>query len=236
MAASKLIRIALPYFSLILISIFIHSCGPTPEATPEPVIDPLRFSDKIAGYKAADSLKKPLPNSLLFVGSSSIDGWETLAEDFPEVNILNRGLGGSHMSDLIYYLDDIVFPYKPNAIVVYEGDNDIAAGKSPEKVLADFDTFTSTIFEKWPKIPIFFISIKPSLARIGHMQNMAKANALIKARVDQQATVFYVDVFNPMLADDWTPRKDIFGTDGLHMNAAGYAIWTKALKKELGLD
>lgn len=140
------------------------------------------------------------------------------------------------MSDLIYFLDDIVFPYRPNAIVVYEGDNDIAAGKSPERVLADFDIFTAKILEKWPKLPIFFISIKPSLARIGHMENMAKANALIKARIDQQATFYYVDVYTPMLGDDGKPRPDIFGHDGLHMNETGYALWTKALKKELGLD
>ncbi|NQV50400.1 MAG: hypothetical protein HQ507_07875 [Candidatus Marinimicrobia bacterium] len=236
MTTSKCIRLTIASFSLILFSIVICSCGPTPKATPEPVVDPLRFSGKVADYKAADSLKKPIPNSLLFVGSSSIDGWKTLAQDFPEVNILNRGLGGSHMSDLIYFLDDIVFPYRPNAIVVYEGDNDIASGKSPEKVLTDFNTFTTRIFEKWPNIPIFFISIKPSLARIEHMGNMAKANALIKARIDQQATVFYIDVYNPMLGADGTPLKDIFGPDGLHMNEAGYALWIKEIKKELGLE
>ncbi|MBC8377367.1 MAG: hypothetical protein H8E26_15110 [FCB group bacterium] len=221
--------------SLIVITSFIFNCGPTPTATPEVMVDPQRFSEAIAEFKSADSLKKPRPNSVLFVGSSSIRGWKTLSVDFPELNVLNRGFGGSHMSDLIYFMDDIVFPYRPNAILVYEGDNDIAAGKTPEIVLRDYNTFVSEVLEKWPRKPIFFISIKPSLARIDYLENMAKANALIKARTEEVENLYYIDVFTPMLGEDGTPRPDIFGHDGLHMNEVGYALWTKVVKEELGL-
>ncbi len=222
---------------LIATLLVLNACGPAPSSTPkEVVVDPLRFTKVVNGYKAADSLKKPFPNSLLFVGSSSIHGWESLADDFPELSVINRGMGGSHMSDLIYYLDDIVFPYRPNAIVVYEGDNDIAAGKTPEIVLNDYKTFISKVYAKWPKLPIFFISIKPSLARIDYLENMRTANALIKTYIDQNETLFYVDVFNPMLGEDGTPRPEIFSDDGLHMNAQGYALWIQELKKELGLE
>ncbi|MBT3253006.1 MAG: hypothetical protein HN995_03510 [Candidatus Marinimicrobia bacterium] len=221
--------------SLIVITSFIFNCGPTPTAAPEVMVDPLRFSEAMAEFKSADSLKKPHPNSVLFVGSSSIRGWKTLSADFPELNVLNRGFGGSHMSDLIYFMDDIVFPYQPNAIVVYEGDNDIAAGKTPEIILRDYNTFVSNVLEKWPNKPIFFISIKPSLARIDHLENMATANALIKARTEEVENLYYIDVFTPMLGEDGTPRPDIFGHDGLHMNEVGYALWTKVVKEELGL-
>ncbi|MCF7827051.1 MAG: hypothetical protein K9M55_10175 [Candidatus Marinimicrobia bacterium] len=222
--------------SLIVITSLIFNCGSGLSMMGGGVrVDPLRFSQVVAGYKAADSLEQPPSNPVLFVGSSTIHGWKTLKDDFPELYVLNRGMGGSHMSDLIYYLDDIVFPYNPNAIVVYEGDNDIAAGKTPEKVLKDFNTFVSKVLQKWPEEPIFFISIKPSLARIEHMEAMAQANALIKARIEQTDNLYYIDVFTPMLGEDGTPREDIFGHDGLHMNAVGYALWTKEVKKGLGL-
>ncbi len=220
---------------LIVITSIIFNCAPTPIAAPEVVVDPLRYAEAIAEFKSADSLKKPKPRAVLFVGSSSIRGWKTLSTDFPELNVLNRGFGGSHMSDLVYFMDDIVFPYRPNAILVYEGDNDIAAGKTPEIVLRDYNTFVSKVLEKWPKKPIFFISIKPSLARIEHLENMAKANALIKARTEEVENLYFVDVFTPMLGEDGTPRKDIFVEDGLHMNETGYALWTKTVRKELGL-
>ncbi|NQT62510.1 MAG: hypothetical protein HQ556_06085 [Candidatus Marinimicrobia bacterium] len=220
---------------LIVITSFIFNCGSTPTAAPEVMVDPQRFSEAIAEIKSADSLKKPRSNSVLFVGSSSIRGWKSLSTDFPELDVLNRGFGGSHMSDLIFFINDIVFPYSPNAILVYEGDNDIAAGKSPEVVLRDYNIFVSGVLEKWPKKPIFFISIKPSLARIDHLENMAKANALIKARTEELENLYFIDVFTPMLGDDGTPRPDIFGPDGLHMNEVGYALWTKIVREELGL-
>ncbi len=220
---------------LVIVTALIFNCGPTPTAAPEVIVDPLRFSEVVAGFKSADSLNKPRPNSVLFVGSSSIRGWKTLSADFPELNVLNRGFGGSHMSDLLFYMDDLVFPYHPNAILVYEGDNDIASGKTPEKVLSDYNIFVSRVLEKWPKMPLFFISIKPSLARIEHMENMAKANALIKARTEEVENLYYIDVFTPMLGEDGTPRKDIFGHDGLHMNEVGYALWTEVIKVGLGL-
>lgn len=221
--------------SLLIVVLFIFNCVSTPSAAPEVVVDPLRFSEEINKFKSADSLKKPKPRSVLFVGSSSIGGWKTLTSDFRELDVLNRGFGGSHMSDLVYYMDDIVLPYHPNAILVYEGDNDIAAGKTPERILADYNIFLSRVLEKWPEKPIFFISIKPSLARIEHMENMAKANALIKTRSDELENLYYIDVFNAMLGEDGTPRKDIFIEDGLHMNEVGYALWTEIIREELGL-
>ncbi len=222
---------------LVIISILIGACGLIPFGGPkEVIVDPLRFTAVVEAYKADDKLEKPLANPVLFVGSSSIHGWKTLADNFPELYVLNRGMGGSHMSDLNYFIEDLVFPYGPNAIVVYEGDNDIAAGKTPEKVMADYQSFVNQVFARWPDMPIFFISIKPSLARIDHLNNMAKANALIKAYIDQHKTLYYMDVFTPMLGADGTPRPEIFGEDGLHMNAAGYALWTKEIRLELGLE
>jgi lysophospholipase L1-like esterase len=213
---------------------FLTHCSILPLGGPS--VDPLRFQDLIDEYGQADSLEPPLKNAVLFVGSSSIQGWKSLKADFPEIDVINRGMGGSHMSDLNYYLDDVVFAYQPNAIVVYEGDNDIASGKSPKRVYKDFTKFMKQVRAKWPKLPIFFISIKPSIARVGVIENMAEANALIKTYIESQDNLYYVDVFTPMLDDKGQPRTDIFGHDGLHMNATGYALWTRVLKKEMGIE
>ena len=215
--------------------IFVLSgCSMLPMGGPQ--VDPLRFQELINEYRMADNLEMPVKDAVLFVGSSSIQGWKSLADDFPEIDVINRGMGGSHMSDLIYYLDDVVFPYAPNAIVVYEGDNDIASGKTPKTVYRDFTKFMKKIRGTWSNIPVFFISIKPSLARVNVLENMAEANALIKAYIDTQDNLYYVDVFNPMMGSDGQPREDIFGHDGLHMNPAGYALWTEVLKREMGIE
>jgi len=219
-----------------LLALNIFNCASTPPVTPEVVVDPLRFSQVVAEFKSADSLQMPRRNSTLFVGSSTIQRWETLAADFPELNVINRGIGGSHMSDLIYYMDDIVFPYRPSAIVVYEGDNDIAAGKTPERVLADFDLFVAQASEKLPGKSIFFVAIKPSVSRVDHLERMASANALIEARTKENENLYFIDVFTPMLDDAGQPRADVFVEDNLHLNEAGYALWAKHVRMGLGLD
>lgn len=222
--------------TITLLAINLFNCAAAPQAVPEVVVDPLRFSQVVGEFKSADSLQMPRRNSTLFVGSSTIQRWESLAGDFPELNVINRGIGGSHMSDLIYYMDDIVFPYRPNAIVVYEGDNDIAAGKTPERVLADFDLFVAKAAEKLPEKSIFFVAIKPSISRIEHLESMAAANALIKARTQEKDHLYYIDVFTPMLGPDGQPRADIFVEDNLHLNETGYALWAKHVRLGLGLD
>jgi len=231
----KFIRIGDNFF-LALIILLISTCSPVPTPAPQATdVDPLRFAQVVKGYQSADSSSKPASGALLFVGSSSIHGWKTLADDFSEFTVINRGMGGSHMSDLIYYMNDIVYPYNPAAILVYEGDNDIASGKSPERVLTDYKTFVEGVHGKWPDLSIFFISIKPSLARIGHLHSMAQANALIKSYIDGHKSLYYIDVFTPMLGEDGNPKPEIFGHDGLHMNHDGYELWASEIKRVLAL-
>ena len=88
-----------------------------------------------------DRRQTPPANAVLFVGSSSIRMWHSLREDFPGVNVINRGFGGSHLEDLVFFAPKIVFPYRPKRIVVYSGENDIEAGQSAENVLADLKAF-----------------------------------------------------------------------------------------------
>ncbi|MCF7823613.1 MAG: hypothetical protein K9N35_05515 [Candidatus Marinimicrobia bacterium] len=233
--------------SILLTLIFlVFSCTSVLETAPEPISeplgiqnakamdpDPLRYSDAINAFKQTDSLTPSPAGALLFVGSSSIRGWTTLAEDLNDFDVINRGFGGSHFSDLNYSINDLVFAHRPSAIFVYEGDNDIAWGKTPERVYKDYLTFLSLVREKWMDMPIYFISIKPSLERIAIIDEMAQANTLIRTHTEKDDRLYYVDVFSTMLDDTGKPKEAIFGHDGLHMNAQGYALWTNAVKEVL---
>ena len=65
---------------------------------------------------------------------------------------------------------------------------------------------------------------------------MSLANALIEGICAADPGLTYVDVASPMLGKDGEPRGDVFRLDGLHMNAAGYAIWTSVIKPVLMRD
>ncbi|HWA85744.1 MAG TPA: SGNH/GDSL hydrolase family protein, partial [Opitutus sp.] len=163
------------------------------------------------------------------IGSSSIVKWSSLARDFPFTSVINRGFGGSELADSVFYADRIAIPYHPRAIVVYAGDNDIAAGKSPETVAADFVAFREKIHAALPGTPIFYLSIKFSNSRIKLKDAMARANALIAADCAAHPNCTFVDVNTPMLGTDGHPRAELFQPDQLHMRPAGYAIWTRIL-------
>lgn len=187
------------------------------------------WEKEIKAFGDVDKKDFPGKNAVLFVGSSSIRGWRTVDQDFPDLRIINRGFGGSHLEDVNFYAEQIVFPYKPKLIVLYAGENDLVAGKSIERVFSDFNKFVSLVRQKTPKTRIIFISLKPSPSRWEFALKFKELNGLIKAETEKDKRLLYVDVWSPMLDADGSPKKDIFLADNLHMNAKGYKIWRETL-------
>ena len=186
----------------------------------------IRWEATIARFEAADRKNPPPQGAVLFIGSSSIVKWKTLAQDFPDVQTLNRGFGGSVIADSTRYVSRIVVPYHPRKIVFFAGDNDIGAGRSPEAVVADFAGFVSTVRASLPDVPIAFIGIKPSLSRWRLHDAQIKANHLVSDYCSRGANLTFIDVYGVMLGSDGKPRPELFVADGLHMTPAGYALWT----------
>ena len=179
----------------------------------------------IAGDSAID--KK---NIILFTGSSSIRVWTSLKTDFPKYNVLNRGFGGSEMADLIHFADKLIMPYRPKQIFIYEGDNDINAGKSAGEILHEADKLLSLIRKKLPrKVEVVFISAKPSLKRWQLKDKYLDYNRKLELWTKQQGNVAFIDVWTPMLNTDGNVLNDLFIEDGLHMNKKGYEIWAKVI-------
>ena len=193
----------------------------------------VQFEPAIRAFEAQDRTNPPPRDAVLFVGSSSIRLWTNAPAAFPEHTILNRGFGGSHTSDLNVFFDRIVTPYRSSLIVLYEGDNDIAAGKSPEQVLADFNQFAQMMREKLPESRVAFIAIKPSPSRLKYLEQSREANRLIREAIAQQPGWVYVDVFTPMLNADGEPRGEMFRSDRLHLNDEGYQLWADILRPVL---
>ncbi|MGN6194775.1 MAG: GDSL-type esterase/lipase family protein [Ginsengibacter sp.] len=193
------------------------------------------FYSEIQQFKKQDSIHFPPKHAILFLGSSSFRKWEDVQKYFPGYTIINRGFGGSTIPDAIYYADEIVFPYKPTQVVIYEGDNDLASSDkiTADSVLNRFKRLFSLIRKKLPNTNIAFVSIKPSLSREKLMPEMEKANSLIKNFLKNKKNAAFIDVFHAMLNEDGTPKKDIFIEDGLHMNAKGYHIWQKIIQPYL---
>jgi lysophospholipase L1-like esterase len=200
--------------------------GSAPPAALDPVSSPQWAAD-MADFAAQDAKDPPPAHPVVFTGSSSVRMWASLDADFPGRPVLNRGFGGSQLRDATWYADQVAVRYAPRQVVLYAGDNDIDAGRTPRQVLDDFRAFVARIRRDMPGVPIAWISIKPSLARVDQLPSQGQANALVRAEAARMRDVSYIDVATPMLGADGKPRPELFGDDGLHMNAAGYALWRR---------
>jgi lysophospholipase L1-like esterase len=206
-------------FSRIISVGLILLLGPLAMAAPE------KWAAAIDRFTQADATNPPPQNGVVFIGSSSIVKWTTLAHDFPGVKVINRGFGGSQLEDSAFYVDRIVIPYRPRTVVLYAGDNDLNAGKTPEAVFADFKHFSEKIHAALPQARIVYIAIKPSPSRWKLKDKVVRANALIAAECARDKRFAFADVYTPMLDASGEPRPELFVKDMLHMNDAGYAIW-----------
>lgn len=180
-----------------------------------------------------DRRQTPPKDAILFVGSSSFRMWQSLRQDFPKLNVINRGFGGSHLEDSIFYAPQIILPYNPKTVVIYAGDNDISSGKSVEQVFKDYKTLVGIINKSFPKTKIIFVSIKPSPARREFWDKFKQLNEFVKAETQKDKRLLLADIWTPMLNADGEPREELYRQDRLHLNEKGYAIWREVLQKLL---
>jgi len=154
-----------------------------------------------------------------------------MAQDFPGKPVINRGFGGSEIADSTAFASRIIFPYRPRMIVLYAGDNDLASGKSPEKVVSDYRTFVRTVREKLPETSIAFVAIKPCPSRWRLKNEINAVNRQIAAI--QEKRLLFIDIYPHMLSPDGNPRAELFMPDGLHPNAKAYQLWAALIKPYL---
>lgn len=220
-----------PLLLLAVTTTLAQTLAPAP--IPAQTNKPNAFEKEILAFEASDHTNPPPRHAVLFVGSSSIRLWKTLAQDFPNRHIINRGFGGSQIADSILFADRIVLPYEPATIVFYAGGNDLNAGKTPQAVFNDYKTFVAQVREKLPDTKIAYISIAGNPARWSQIDRVREANQLIREFSRTLPGLSYIDTATAMLGANGLPRPEIFVADKLHMNTNGYAIWTRVIGAHL---
>ena len=193
------------------------------------------FWDDIQAFKKQDSVSFPSKNAILFIGSSSFTMWKDVQQYFPSYRIINRGFGGSSLPDVIRYANDIILPYQPKQIVIYCGENDVAASDTVtgKLVFNRFKQLFTIIRNRYPKVKLTYVSMKPSPSRQLLLSKMINGNELIKKYLSSKKRTSYVDVYLEMIDDEGKPRPDLFLDDNLHMNKTGYVIWQKLIEPHL---
>lgn len=219
--------------SLIIAYVLLAATAYASAATTRP--KPQRFESEIAAYEKRDQQAPPPKDPVLFVGSSSFRMWgKQLEADFRPLVAINRGFGGSTLDDVLFYLPRIVVKYKPRAIVVYCGENDIAMNQSPKEVADNFALFVTRCRESLgANLPVFYVAMKPSPSRWHLREKMKEGNGLIRDYARKTSDVTFIDIAPVMLGEDGKPKPELFLKDNLHMNRAGYEAWLKVMRPAL---
>ncbi len=207
--------------------------GLSGKAFAQKAADPNRWEKDIAAYEAEDKANPPAKEQTVFIGSSTIRRWTSLASDFPEHHVLNRGFGGSQIADAVKYADRIVIPYAPRAVVLRSGGNDINAGKTPEQVFDDFKQFVAKIHAKLPNTQIYYIALSPSNARWKQADQEKALNEMVKGFITGNPKLTYIETYDMVLGKDGQPRPELFVADKLHFSPAGYKLLTERVRPAL---
>jgi lysophospholipase L1-like esterase len=187
------------------------------------------FSDEIRQLQEKDSISMPPKNGIVFVGSSSLRMWSDLEQTFKSYNAINRGFGGSELTNANDYIQELVLVHEPRQVVIYSGENDVASGASAEQTFERFVTFFTNLREHLPKATITYISMKLSPSRSKFSDVILSANSMIKGYIAKQKKADYIDITSKMLDSKGSTRPELFQNDMLHMKPAGYEVWTKEI-------
>ncbi|NOK57747.1 MAG: hypothetical protein GFH27_549287n51 [Chloroflexi bacterium AL-W] len=201
--------------------------------------DPTVWESAIVDFEAMDREISPPQDAVVFVGSSSIRNWETLAEDMAPLPVIQRGFGGAKIDDIVYYVDRIVTVYKPRAVVLFAGSNDLIGytnDKTPEEILASYVTFASIVHTTLPETHIYYIAISPTGRRWEQWPDIQRTNRLIYEYTLLDPRLSFIDTTTVLLNENDLPNDDFFWSDQLHLSAAGYAAWTSVIRPILHRD
>lgn len=183
-----------------------------------------RWEAAVDAIESAHTGEAPAKDALLFTGSSSIRRWD-IENAFAPRRVLNHGIDGAHLEHIVRFADRLILTHRPRTVVIYAGDNDTVADKTPERIRDDFAALVDVLQRRLPDTRVVFISIKPSIARWHSVETVITTNALIAKICAQHAHLSYVDVFTAMLGVDEKPNASLYASDGLHLSEAGYALW-----------
>lgn len=193
-----------------------------------------RFEPNVRAYEAADRTSPAPRGAILLVGDSQFYRWRTLADDLPGYTVVNRGIDSFQTSDLLHFTDRLVLPYAPRLIVTHVGGNDVNNRRTPEQILGDFQAFVARVRTVLPDVPIAFSGITPGPGRWQQADIRRRTNAVVKAWVERQPNMHFVDLWDAMLTADGQPREDLWVEDRIHPNQAGYRIRVRVMTPILG--
>ena len=173
----------------------------------------------------------PAPGGIICIGSSHMQFWKSVKTDLAPLTVHNYGIGGSRMNQAAeYFVENLAIPFKPRAVILYEGSNDINAGAKPETVLENFRKLHGKLHAALPQARLYVLGVVPSPGkRFEKIAELRKTNALLAQECATQPWMKFIDITEPLIGADGKPKAECFIPGDIHMLPAGYAVWKSVI-------
>ena len=186
--------------------------------------------EEMVAYEKHDRQEPPRRGAILFLGGMHFKTWEPIGQDFPpSLTIIGRGFSRWSMKDSVRFAARTSIPYQPRTIVLQAGSVDLREGRTPEEVLALFQSYVATVRTKLPGTRIIFLSLSPSFYSWNNRGPQIQVNRLIAEYVAKGANLGFIDIWTPMLGPDGTPRSDMFMTDSYQPSRESFLLRAKVI-------
>ena len=151
-------------------------------------------------------------------------------------HVVNRGIIGDNTVGMRERLYQIA-PFRPKAIFLMAGINDMVGNTSYEQVAQHVITLIEAIRSQAPETQLFVQSILPIDETDGRWRTLAGrtddipfANMLIKAYCETHGITF-IDIFHRMTRGRSNQLRAELSGDGLHLTEQGYRVWAFELRR-----
>jgi lysophospholipase L1-like esterase len=183
-------------------------------------------------YREANAkLGPPAPGEdrVVFLGDSITDNWARhFSRLFPGKPYIGRGISAQTTQQMLVRFRPDVIALRPKAVVILAGTNDIAGntGRSTQEMIAD-NVMSMVDLARANGIRVVLVSVLPAYdywwqRGMEPAEKIVALNAWLKDYAAKRGIV-YVDCHTPM-SDERHGMKAEFSPDGVHPNAAGYAL------------
>ncbi|MGC2766629.1 MAG: SGNH/GDSL hydrolase family protein [Candidatus Acidiferrum sp.] len=222
---------------------------PSLEKKVEDMNDRLKDWPQLARYREANTTLKPPTKDeprVVFMGDSITDIWQypQFGGFFPGKPYIDRGIGGQTTPQMLLRFRPDVIALQPRVVVILAGTNDIAGNTGP-MTLEETEGHLASMSELAHAhgIRVVLASVTPvndittlegkkiTQTTRRPPEKILSLNEWIKRYAADHGDV-YLDYF-PAMIDEKGMLKPDLTNDGLHPNAAGYAVMAPLAEKAI---
>ena len=182
------------------------------------------YKDKSANF--AEENKTLGEVDVAFIGDSLTDGYD-LKMYYPEMKVINRGIGGDTTHGVLARLDTSIIEPAPRVVVMMIGTNNLG------DMFTDYEEILIKLKSELPDTKVVILSIPPSCGDYASRNGQIAINNVKIKSLAEKYDYTYVDVFTPLFDFERDELRAEYTTDGIHFTPLGYEVITAEVKPVL---